>query len=431
MAGKYLKMQFALFGLLIFLSYSLAFSQAPKNSKPGKSSSIPQLSWSGAFSSFFDSLSCDMLNQQVWELLDGSDEFAPVKNLEGYYALNQSIQKTKNPEKIFRENLLADTRPQFFLTLEKKGDFFVAIPYILKSTVANIRPIDTLFFVSDIKKNIRRAAPHIIGVLKKHYSLVLPKIPTNPVFQFNQPLLGVLLTEDGLVIKKDSITHIYNGQTLISKKDFSHYPIQTEKFSHILYPGSAYTFHSPSLIELNQGDMGIIQLEFPLNLLTPALNIKLKKAILKLSISGDRSVLNVFAGEVLAQTILGEDKKTIPHKTRVESYGQKMKTGTISDSAFVVLLDPFKKQLTPQVFRHFKNSKRIMEIAPNHIVDYFHADASDPMDYFMAEQFNDLGIDMEALELEGESWKINTTLIKNGIDETGCYLCIPGDVMAP
>ena len=65
---------------------------------------------------------------------------------------------------------------------------------------------------------------------------------------------------------------------------------------------------------------------------------------------------------------------------------------------------------------------------PIYDVDFFQTEVADPMDYFMATGFDDIGIDTDALLFEGEAWNIKEESFKPGIDETGCYLCLPGRV---
>jgi len=393
-----------------------------------KSSSVESFNFLGVLSVALDSLTRDMFSSQLLTLIEADRDFSISNWIYKLEKVNNKYRRSLDSFDFLSANLPELDKPLLFLTFEKDKSLYKCSVYIIKEFKSELTATTSINFIPDIKKHIRNAAVHMHELIRADYSLTVSGGNQRSVFKLKKPVLGAVLTHDDRVVKNDTITKISTGNTLVMGSEAEIYYIRSQKFKYILYPSSAYTFYSPSIIDIKRGRLGIIQTDFDSKITTGSMVCETSSAIADIVV-GDATTLMVYAGKVKARPVK-ETKgfKKVTGRMQVSTNGFVLKSSGISDSAFTENLQIFKPLLNSRIVSHFKSSKNILDFIPSNNIDFFIPDVNDPVNYFMASELNDLGIPMDALSFEGESWDHDKNLFKSGVNETGCYLCSPNRV---
>lgn len=101
-----------------------------------------------------------------------------------------------------------------------------------------------------------------------------------------------------------------------------------------------------------------------------------------------------------ALPVMSSGKPTIlENRTVAQTRGYLLKQKEMEDTTMVKEFRPFAPLLNSAVVKHFRAARSFIFDEPVYDIDYFHAEAADPMDYFIGSGLNDLGISMDALLL--------------------------------
>jgi len=426
-----------LFGFCVFfLSISLNFAQEteeellteeiiePKEISQAKK--VASFEYLGVLSQALDSLSRNMLATQLYQMLSQDPDFTNQSLLGLSHKANEKYQRSLNSFEFLKKTLPELNQTLIFLTFERVKNLYRCNVYIVNTLTDTLRAATQVYFSSDIKNQIRMAASHMYKSIRHYYGLSIAEPKARTLYKLKTPIVNALLTYQHKILEFDSITHIQSGQTLILSPQAQPYTIRSQNFRYLLHPASAYTFHNASLIEVNQGRFSSVQINYPVKIISTHLICASSSLLADIEVTPHKSMLNLFAGEAQVSVMnQPTEPQPIKGKQRVHSSGFSMLTSTIPDSLFSLELQKFKPLLNSRIIQHFRSSKQILDILPSRSIDFFRADVQDPMYYFMASELNELGIPMEALSFEGESWDIDKSLFKSGIHETGCFLCSP------
>ncbi len=387
----------------------------------------------GILSTSLDSINREILQLKLLEVLSESDDYtlqnktSSGQKLQVVYQKNRTITP-KDFRQLFPQQRLENS---VFIIFDKYKKYFRCKLYLYNQRkgqpVANLVPFKTIQFVSDIKYRIRKAARPIARAIDIHVLLETEE-ESNPIlFQLKKPIPNATLTRDDIIIKEDSVSTVRIGTTLLLSDEANLQIVRGNGYKFLLFPNSSFTFLSSSIININHGTLGAISMTKPMTLSTPALICMLKDAILTLSLNKQRSHVRIFAGQILAKPSLSTlPADTLVSRTQAVTRGHNLEQTTMSDTSMIQNFKPFTSILNAKVIRHFKStSPNIVLREPVYDLEFLKEKTSDPMFYFMAEAFEDIGIPIDALLLEGDIWKNDELTMKPGSHETGCYLCNP------
>ncbi len=386
-----------------------------------------QIHYYGLLSRSLNEYQKETLQSNLIDLLKQDPEFK-LKNwsqvldsLKYFYSRNLQV---KNKD-IFPSLSRGRYENGLFVTLEKVDENFLCYLKYVENQKKEPVVITRFVFHSEVNLRIRKIARLLHHSIRRHFNLEGEKEEPSILLHLKNPLMGAELVYDDEVIKEDSIHNILKGTKVVTSEKFNLKYINGSGFKMILYPKSSYTFIGGSHIKLNYGRLSVIALDEKLTVQSKGVTCYAQLAMFTL-FQSKKSRIELYAGTLIAHpTSAKNNKDTLLALTKASSYGQNLYLKKIDKENLPSLFKVFMPLINKKIIKRFTKNKSSLFSEPIYVIDYFHSEVSDPMDYFIAEGFSDIGISLEALMFEGQDWQAITNTLKTGINETGCFLCKP------